>query len=62
MTGTPLLWGADRTEIIDDLLAWLDQGAHWPSSALHAERGRGRLRPDLVGRATKPARKRRTAS
>jgi PD-(D/E)XK nuclease superfamily len=25
LTGAPLLWGADRTEVVDDLLAWLDQ-------------------------------------
>jgi RecB family exonuclease len=24
LTGSPLLWRADRTEIVDDLLAWLD--------------------------------------
>jgi RecB family exonuclease len=24
LTGAPLLWSADRTEIVDDLLAWLD--------------------------------------
>ncbi len=25
LTGAPLLWGADKTEIIDDLRAWLDE-------------------------------------
>jgi ATP-dependent helicase/DNAse subunit B len=25
LTGSPLFWAADRTEIVDDLLAWLDQ-------------------------------------
>jgi ATP-dependent helicase/nuclease subunit B len=25
LTGSPLLWGADRSEIVDDLLAWLER-------------------------------------
>lgn len=25
LVGTPLLWGADRQELVDDLLAWLEQ-------------------------------------
>ena len=47
MTGAPLLWGADRTEIVDDLLAWLDHELGG-TAAFTRQRGRGRLRPDLV--------------
>jgi RecB family exonuclease len=32
LTGAPLLWNADRIEIIDDLLAWFDQQLADPST------------------------------
>jgi RecB family exonuclease len=37
LTGAPLLWSADRTEIVDDLLAWLDLQLGSPSPYTHSE-------------------------
>jgi RecB family exonuclease len=37
LTGAPLLWSADRTEIVDDLLAWLDLQVGSPSPYTHSE-------------------------
>jgi ATP-dependent helicase/DNAse subunit B len=37
LTGAPLLWSADRTEIVDDLLAWLDLQLGAPTPYTHSE-------------------------